>query len=453
MINKQLTLLAIMSILSMTYSFAQSTIESSNLTVEVSENIIVGVGTNQQFIEPSVAAHPTNPNHLIAVTATASTINGDDLDIEHCTIFVSKDGGKTWKRQDMEGKGGIDSWITFTKNKAVVTTLSQSPIYEEYNFNRYHQILVFASEDGGDNWTKTPQTLGTGHDFPRSVADKDGTIYIISGRGKYDEGKLRNGVFIAKIHPKGSYVEKLHTIIPSNLTQITDGLATLSDGTLVITYHDYQRPADFEKFGKFAGRLKTRRVWAMTSKDKGETFSYPKLITEASYGRPTDIVADTSDMFRDRLYHVTIGDQFKSIIVTHSMDGGDLWSDPIPVEPLAPVGQERLIPQIAVNKDGVVAVAWMDNRDNPTGNCYTPYIIFSIDGGMTFSNLTKVGSELSCPETSLAGEYVTSRRRWSSGGDYFGLTATADGKFHVLWPDARSGKFDLMTSAITVNRK
>ena len=40
--------------------------------------------------------------------------------------------------------------------------------------------------------------------------------------------------------------------------------------------------------------------------------------------------------------------------------------------------------------------------------------------------------------------------RWSWGGDYFGLTAAADGRFHVLWPHARSGKFELMPAAISV---
>lgn len=453
MIKKQAILLIAIYITTLTSCIAQNNKENSKLKISVGKNIIVGTASDQQYIEPWVDAHPTNPNHLIAVAAAASAVNKKDLDIENCAIFVSKDGGKSWKKHDIPGKGGIDSWVSYSDNRAVVTTLGESPVYEEYKFNSYHQLLVHTSEDGGDTWTKTPQSLGRGHDSPRSVSDRDGRTYIITGKGYLDGTTPRIGIYVASVHPKTGYAEKLTLIGPSNLNQVNDGLTTLSDGTLVITYHDFQKPADYEKYGKFAGRLKTRRVWAMTSKDKGKTFSVPKLITEASYGRPTDLVADTSNVYRDRLYNVSIGDKFKSIIVTHSADGGEQWSDPILVEPLAPSNQERLIPQIAVNKDGIVAVAWMDNRDNPTGKCYAPYIIFSTDGGNTFSNLTKVGSELSCPTPSQAGEYISERRRWLAGGDYFGLTTTADGKFHVVWPDARSGKFDLMTSAITVKKQ
>jgi hypothetical protein len=36
------------------------------------------------------------------------------------------------------------------------------------------------------------------------------------------------------------------------------------------------------------------------------------------------------------------------------------------------------------------------------------------------------------------------------GGDYFGLTAGADGRFHLVWSDARDGAFQIWTAAVSV---
>jgi hypothetical protein len=72
----------------------------------------------------------------------------------------------------------------------------------------------------------------------------------------------------------------------------------------------------------------------------------------------------------------------------------------------------------------------------------------SLDGGVTFAPAVRVATDLSCPDPSRAGEYPV--RRWSTGGDYFGFAAGADGRFHVLWPDARDGTFEIWTAAASV---
>ena len=110
---------------------------------------------------------------------------------------------------------------------------------------------------------------------------------------------------------------------------------------------------------------------------------------------------------------------------------------------------------MAINKDGVLAISWLDSRDygesDYTGLCYNTYMTFSMDGGKTFSEPVKLSTEKSCVDPKVAGEFVA--RRWPVGGDYFGLTATSDGKFHIVWPDARSGKFELMTSSVAIKRQ
>lgn len=43
-------------------------------------------------------------------------------------------------------------------------------------------------------------------------------------------------------------------------------------------------------------------------------------------------------------------------------------------------------------------------------------------------------------------------RRCPMGGDYFGWTAAADGRFHALWGDGRRGPFELWSTTVTVHR-
>jgi hypothetical protein len=42
---------------------------------------------------------------------------------------------------------------------------------------------------------------------------------------------------------------------------------------------------------------------------------------------------------------------------------------------------------------------------------------------------------------------------WSRGGDYFGMAATTDGVFHVLWSDARANVFQLWTATVDVRTR
>ncbi len=47
---------------------------------------------------------------------------------------------------------------------------------------------------------------------------------------------------------------------------------------------------------------------------------------------------------------------------------------------------------------------------------------------------------------------ISGLSRWQNGGDYIGMTADADGVFHPLWADGRSGTYQLYTSAVRVRK-
>jgi hypothetical protein len=396
------------------------------------------------MIEPHLAAHPSDPNRLLAVGMATDP----DYSEEYCLVFGSLDGGETWSQQRPSGIGCGDPWLTLTEERAILTALGTHPDLPDNG----NQLLTFFSPDGGSTWPSVPQSLGRGHDGPRSLAAMDGTVYVTSGEGWTDSSaKRRWGLFLGRAARATAHVvTQTGRYLPSNLNQNMDGAAILSNGVLILTYQDFQRPVGGEEraFRGRDGALETRRVWAIASPDQGESFPPPMLVTEACYARPTFLAVDTTNgPYRDRIYHVCPGDQLKSVLVTSSADHGWEWTDAAPIEAPAETFGSRNFPVIAVNNEGVVAVAWMDRRDDPSGDCYVPYLAASADGGATFANAVRIATAVSCPDATRTGQAGS---RFRTGGDYFGLVSTADGRFHVLWPDARDGVFKLRTAAITV---
>ncbi|HEU4470747.1 MAG TPA: hypothetical protein VFR58_06680 [Flavisolibacter sp.] len=414
---------------------------SQNIELKIGPNALVArEPKGSMFIEPHLAADPKDPNRLLAASFLMDTgFNSKNM----LAVFSSADGGKSWKRQNLPCIDCTDPWVSIT-NKGIVfiSALGDHPKLPKM----ISQLMVYTSMDGGANWNEIPQGLGEYHDRSRSLAAPDGTLYIISGQSVLDgDKKSRNTVYLGKAEPGKTFVRAMSNIFPSNMGLNSDGLASLSDGSLLLTYDDGVRRMN----GSFrsAGLLKGRRSWALVSKDRGQSFSMPLFLTEDCWRTPAFLAVDSSSgPYKDRLYYVCAGQNEREIILSYSADKGEEWSKAL-IEAPSAKDRSRLTPQVAVNKNGVVAVAWMDKREDTTGNSFAPYIAASIDGGKTFSKPVRVADAPSRPKYDQMGP---TGRRWPTGGDYFGLTAVADGSFHLLWPDARGGSFELWSAAISV---
>ena len=155
--------------------------------------------------------------------------------------------------------------------------------------------------------------------------------------------------------------------------------------------------------------------------------------------------------YRDRLYWVCNDRTFEHVYLHYSTDGGSRWTDPIVVNSDAGREPYARTAAIAVNRDGVVGITWYDGRADKTGDvafrCQELFFTASLDGGQSFLPDVRVSSAKNCPVTAANGE---AGRRWPAGGDYHGLVAAADGRFHVLWSDSRSGVYQLRFATIRV---
>lgn len=109
-----------------------------------------------------------------------------------------------------------------------------------------------------------------------------------------------------------------------------------------------------------------------------------------------------------------------------------------------------VIHAIAVNKEGVIGVMWLA-REESAEPCSRLRFSVSTDGGRSFRESVKVSDIASCPGRSPRNAAAHAHRPLG-GGDYNGLAAAADGSFHVVWADARSGIYQLHHARVVVEQ-
>ena len=128
-----------------------------------------------------------------------------------------------------------------------------------------------------------------------------------------------------------------------------------------------------------------------------------------------DFAVDSASVARDH----------RDILLSSSSDGGATWSPKVRISD-GPVGSEEMFPQVAVDEEGRVHVAWYDRRDAVTCGAETnTYWSWSGDGGQTFAPAVRISEE-----GSLSGRTAT-QFPWAVG-DHLGL-AVGNGRVHVAW--------------------
>jgi hypothetical protein len=166
---------------------------------------------------------------------------------------------------------------------------------------------------------------------------------------------------------------------------------------------------------------------------------------------------------------------------SYSADKGQTWSKPKHInddqmfDVLDPsLGPDDFMPTVAVNRNSVVGIAWYDRRESKDNLGWHCQFSASLDGGESFLPSVRV-SEAPASFDDMANwpifywNAVSGGGSWLpggplnvdlqitgqlfNGGDYGGMAADAEGVFHPVWPDNRTGVHQVWTSAITVNGK
>jgi hypothetical protein len=434
----------------------------------VGPNVLVSKEPSVAHVEPWVAAHPTDPNKLLAM---ATTLRDSDARFVAAS-YTSADGGESWRGPirphplESQGQDPIVGYGRLGTGYAVL--LVSGPAGSA--------MWIYRSPDGGLTWdtgVKTRQAdhprlavdYGTGRYAGRAYLAAEGredpSTRVTARRAAYvwrseDDGRTWLGPVVAGRNPDGGISVK--------------ALEVLSDGTVAV----------------FMSR---QGISLSTSSNGGVTFNSPRTIVtmndeddanvvrQRAAGRfdagprSFDAAVDTqTSRYRDRMYILRaerhVGTAGSRLVLAYSTDRGATWSAEKEVAPDTDREAAQFHSAIAVNRDGTVGVFWYDTRGLVGRDQWHVYFTASFDGGQTFLSPVRVSSEPSTPFTeqnhrptpesvrqSASGVSVSLRSafsRWPDGGDYVGLTADAAGVFHPVWADSRAGSFQLYTSRIQV---
>ena len=508
--------------------------EAQTPEVVVGPNLRVGPG---QFNEPWIAASPDNPDFLIAVTQTGGLSFPDPsmamtLATRSNAAFLSRNGGVSWEPVTLPGDepGAFDPmvvpgpdgrmWILY----CYVGANTMGDLLGE-SVRSDGTIMVWSTDDEGATWTGPARLRSpVPPDHARIAADwsdgpNRGRLYVVWNDVRDSFIRDDFQLFVHTLDDGGNTVSepKLLATIPGGKLVATEPVV-LSDGTLLVTFYQYFFPLTDEKNARMP-------FFTMRSDDGGETFTEPEVAfrvgnhswpyaqTEMTSAFTLPIVAwdRTGGAHGDNIYIAwdQVSGGTSNIWFRRSTDGGRSWSDQMrlndndPPAPGAPL-DDRMLPVVEVNRDGVVGVAWYDRRRDETRRCWELYFTSSSDGGETFAANVPVASAPSCPPPTHApvarvhnvaadpdakdlteeeiakmdlmqrmtiqmaeqsrnarAEYFGDlgharlevsfdNARGNQPGHYLGLAGDANGAFHPLWISRRNGIDELFTTTVEV---
>jgi BNR repeat protein len=417
--------------------------------------VVISVPTPGLLVEPHLAVHPSNPDHLLGavmITDTNGTFQERDTRLT-CAAVFSLDGGKTWTRHDFPLTPCYDPWLAITPDgRAVFTALGA---HQALANQGPRGLVVFRSPDGGRTWNDQPLGLGVRHDHPTSVVDlssgaRRGWLFLISEQGVFlDDGKRRSGIYVVRSRNGGTTFDEPVKIVVNGLINKTEMPVVLPGGTLFVSFVDVAQNLD--PATGMPAQSDRRRAWVVRSTDGGNTFSTPLFVGEECGPPPafqlSSFAADVSNSsFQNRLYFACRQKGGGPIVLSYSTDAGENWTRAVPVH-AADAAASRIIPAVAVNSAGVLGVARLERRGQSGDRCHEVYFTASVDGGRTFLPEQRVSSIPCADSPATAAAFQT----WPTSGDYFGIVSTPDGRFRLLWAEPRDGASQLRTVTVEVD--
>lgn len=444
--------------------------------IVVSPDHLVSRDGDRPHVEIMAAANPRNPRNLLAGAITFTRRDGGAA----TKAYVSQDGGIVWDDiifPEQREMGGADPQVTFTAaGTALFLTLTTAP--DETGRTRAF-LHSYRSEDEGATWSDV-YNLGASYDHPMLVADQTtgpfaGRVYVsvLYGGLEYSLGVFRSE------DDGRSWIGPVKFIDGGGERGLNvDPMLVFADGAIMVPFVDF--PFTPEQTAEWDGS----RIWTVVSSDGGVTFSEPKPgplkmtgdelrgaregLERFRGGSWVMYAVDRSERFRDRVYAVwpDFSGGLPRVVLAWTDDRGSSWSGPRQVAPSGVEGAQQFQAAVAVNGDGVLGVTWYDTRDAPSEFAFHQYFAASFDGGTSFTAPERVSSALSRPMGSgnllptpatfsgpdgeLRVALLSAASRWVNGGDYMGLTASADGHFHPVWADARSGSYQVYTAEVRI---
>jgi hypothetical protein len=460
--------------------FPSFTSAQSSASIVVGKNVqITKDRARIAHLEPLMATDPQNPMRLLA----ASHLHYQDTTKGMAILYGSEDGGQSWKilLEPKDSTAGADVAMTYTTDGSIVfATLGRNTLYR--------------SADGGRTWDKPfdiPPFIGLDREYFITDFHRDSKYYgriYMNGTvfpSSVDTGATGSaiGLYTSKDGGK-TFDNPILKYVP--LQRWILGMANsvvLSDGSVVSLFGILSNLPEFSRNSAHDTRASLN---VTISKDGGRTIAEKNQVSTYDMNRgrsegaviPWLAVDPGSPQFKDRLY-VTWSDfrnQRLQVFISYSSDKGKTWSQPMVIDEnrggVDPKqGPDAINPVVAVNKNGVVAVTWYDRRDARDNLGWDLRVRASLDGGDTWLPSVKVSDQPTRfggdEEWNMRANATVSGDAQKSGGRILriggsennfqftpghtsGFDAGADGTFHAVWVDKRTGVAQLWHAPITV---
>src|SRR5437762_10417993 len=446
-------------------------------TVAVAAPVQVSPAGSGHHWFTSIAAAPDDARHLVACgirqTSRQNSWQG--------FVYTSHDGGARW------AVALVDSSTQDVSEETCAFGPEGAAYFVAEPWGREHSpetgvMHLYRSRDWGYTWSG-PVSSGW-LDYARVAVDNTtgvdrGRLYIFGNGGQV--GKEPDGTrWVEKelvYSADGGRTLSKRVRPPRATTYRTIGnypehARVLPDGAVLAVYWTRYLPLSPDS-------TKTPRrymIEAVRTTDGGQTVALPVVVARmsgAKDGVPAMDVDAGDGRWRGRVY-VAWSDSLNGhehVFLTTSEDQGATWSkqqvvDDTPGNGASDRGQSATNPSLAVNKDGVVAITWVEQH----GDCRR--ISASLDGGVTFLPSVPLNP---CPRRTLAGTQYYSDYLWAvpfvqfesnrfdstrsgftirvydvAGALPYGLAAARDGTFHPLWALPHDGGGQLWTTTVTV---
>jgi len=401
--------------------------------------VVVSRGEDFAHVETMLAADPGSSRRLLASTIILPQGRGDGSTWRTRT-YVSGDAGVSWKASLPPDEGSSDSVVAFTPRGTALLAFLSPP----------QRLSVVRSDDGGAAWhgrIDLPFTDGAMIGVDWTSGGRRGHVYLAGRRGE----ERTDPIVVYRSSDDGRTFEAAVAIERPIVGRVLD-VMVLNDSTLIVPFSTrISREAEL--------------IQCVRSSDGGRTFSQPiEIVTRPvdTEGRYGDIAAPAfasgPHAGGERLYAVytvTAGEPHARLVRRRSDDGGRTWSQPAPIAPSTDARATHGAASVTANRSGVVGISWLERTigPGPTGDpecdrwsCFNEiddlFFAASLDGDV-FLPPVRIASQSSRPRSKHASRFLP-------GFDYMLNAAAADGAFHLLWPDARSGVFQLYASTVRV---
>jgi hypothetical protein len=388
-----------------------------------------------QPCEPSIAINLKNTDNIVAAVILDRTI-------------YTEDGGKTWQEKTVTSPFGVygdPALISDTKGTIYFFHLAD-PTGEGRKGDAWlDRIAMNKTKDGGETWS---EGVSIGHNPPKdqdkqwpALNFKNDNLYVtwtqFDTYGSKDPACQSNILFSMSTN-KG---DKWSTPIVLSQTpgdcldddNTTEGAvpAISYDGKVFVTWSNQSKI--FLDRSYDGGSTWLRNDLALFEHAGGWAMDIPGIMR--SNGMPILVCDNSKGPYSGMLYLIWAEqrDGDTNIMFTRSNNYGDNWSSPEKVNS-DNSGKHQFFPWLTIDqKTGFLYTVFYDRRDHE-GNETDVYLAYSIDAGVSFTNV-KISESSFVPD---AGVFF---------GDYTNIAAH-DGVIAPIWTRMDQGKTSVWTSII-----